>query len=369
MKKITYLLILIFFGSCKSESGNKIFHEDSQKIKTSDIIIYSELGKRIDSLLLKEQDLGFSGSVVVISKDTTFLQNGYGWTDSTKKINVTPKTLFYLASTTKGVTGVATLLAQEKGLLNTNDSIGKYFSDISIEHSKIKINDLLTHTSLLSNEYETFGHTTMEENISLVFKRGLNKDEGFVYSGAGYWLTVAVIQKASQTPYHEFVRKNIFSVARMKNTKFWFEIDDNNNELVAQKLSKFPPNDIAPNWGFRGSSGILTNIKDFKNYFLALTNERLISAEGLNKLFGPHLTLSSNIGIGYGWFTTKTDRGTTEIWSRGGEEFGHNSAIRWFKDEDVLIAILTSCGELEGEDHEANRSVSDKIAQIIFKKK
>lgn len=369
MKKIAYLLILILFSSCKSERGNKFFHENSLKIKASDIIVYSKLGKRIDSLMLKEQDLGFSGSVVVISKNTTFLQNGYGWTDSTKKISVTPKTLFYLASTTKGVTGVTTLLAQEKGLLNTNDSIGKYFSDISLEHSKIKINDLLTHTSSLSNQYETFGHTTIEENISLIFNRELNKDKGFVYSGAGYWLTAAIIQKASQIPYHEFVHKNLFLVAGMKNTQFWFEIDENNNELVAQKLSKFPPNDIAPNWGFRASSGILTNIKDFKNYFLALTSERLISAEGLNKLFGPHLTLSNNIGIGYGWFTTKTDRGTSEIWSRGGEGFGHNSAIRWFKDEDVLIAILTNCGKLKGENREANRSVSDKIAQLVFEKK
>jgi hypothetical protein len=83
-------------------------------------------------------------------------------------------------------------------------------------------------------------------------------------------------------------------------------------------------------------------------------------------LSDPYLTLESAIGIGYGWYTTRTSRGTTEIWSRGGESFGHNSAIRWFVDEDVAILILTNCGEIEGG-REANRTVSDKIENLIFK--
>ncbi|MEM9260866.1 MAG: Crp/Fnr family transcriptional regulator, partial [Bacteroidota bacterium] len=66
------------------------------------------------------------------------------------------------------------------------------------------------------------------------------------------------------------------------------------------------------------------------------------------------------------WYTTITSRGTREIWSRGGESFGHNSAIRWFVDEDVAILILTNCGEIEGG-IEANRTVSDKIENLIFK--
>ncbi|MCP5047987.1 MAG: serine hydrolase [bacterium] len=65
--------------------------------------------------------------------------------------------------------------------------------------------------------------------------------------------------------------------------------------------------------------------------------------------------------------TTKgvTPGGIFEIWSRGGESFGHNSAVRWFKNENVVILILTNCGQLKGESSEANRTVSNKIRNLI----
>jgi CubicO group peptidase (beta-lactamase class C family) len=337
-----------------------------KSVAQSDIIIQKGLGEKIDSMLKMEELNGFSGSVLVIKKDTIILQNGYGTTDSTKTVGINPSTRFYLASTTKGVTGVVTLIAQEKRLLSVNDTIRKFFPNAPFEYSSIRIHDMLIHYSGLSSEYETFGYSSLNANISLIFNKELSNEKRFIYTGAGYWLTAAIIEKVSKLPYEDFVRKEVFEKAKMNNSAFWFEIDDNNKNSVAQKLSEFPPNEIKPNWGFRASSGILTNIIDVGNFFKALSNGEIISEDGLEQLFGPHITLNSGIGIGYGWYTTLTNRGTQEIWSRGGEEFGHNSAIRWFRDEGVLIAILTNCGQMEGEDREANRTISDKIENILF---
>ena len=335
-------------------------------IEISSVILETDLGFAIDSLLIKEVEVGFSGSVIVVKDGRVILQNGYGYTDSSKTYKITPGTKFYLASTTKGVTGTVSLLLEKQNDFSMGDSIKKFFPNAPLEFSNITIHDMLIHQSGLISEYETYGYTGLEENVALIFSHPPAENPSFNYTGAGYWMTAAVIEKVTQLPYEHYVHEVLLKPAKMNNTSFWFEIDESNNEEVAQKTSEFPPNGIAPNWGFRASSGVLTNISDFYKYFKTISDGIILDTKTIEKLIGPHFYLKSGIGIGYGWYTSTTNRGTTEIWSRGGEAFGHNSALRWFRDEGVAILILTNCGALQG-DREANRTVSDKIEKLIFK--
>lgn len=362
----TMALFLISCGQKSKDDSTKGF--SMTNLDKNQIIVDGNLANKIDSLLQKEMDLGFSGSVSVMVSGKNILQNGYGWTDSLKTTAITPLTGFYLASTTKGLTGVAALIAQQNGLIKTTAPLSKINSKISKEYANITIRQMLTHTSGLSNEYETFGAIQRDENTRLIYGIQRGKEGVFNYTGAGYWHTAALIEKSAKIPYEEYVKNNIFRAANMTNSNFWFEVDEADYKKYAQKLEKFPPNEIQPNWGFRASGGVITNIIDLQSYFTSLISGKLLNDESLEELFSAHLTLASGIGVGYGWFTTKTLRETTEIWSRGGEGFGHNSAIRWFRDENVVIFILTNCGQIEGEDYEANKTVSDKIEKLIFEK-
>ena len=47
------------------------------------------------------------------------------------------------------------------------------------------------------------------------------------------------------------MHKNLLKVANMKNTNFWFEVDEDDKNLFTQKLKKYTPNDLESNWGFR----------------------------------------------------------------------------------------------------------------------
>lgn len=361
---LSFLIILI---ACKQQKDISVNENIEEKIlDIPPVIIETDLGIRIDSLLRKEIDNGFSGSVLVANNNKVILQNGYGWTDSTKTVKITPNTKFYLASTTKGVTGTIALLSEEQGAISLNDSLYKFFPNAPPEFFNITIHNMLIHYSGLSNEYETYGYTTLKDNVSLIFNSKPHKDQNFIYTGAGYWMTAAIIEQTTKKPYVNYVREILFDPANMKNTYFWFEINEDDRNTVAQKLSVFPENGVAPNWGFRASSGILTDISDFYKYFKAISEGKILSNTSFEKLVMPYKVLKSGVGIGYGWYTTTTVRGTSEIWSRGGEIFGHNSAIRYFIDENVVIAILTNCGQLSGESNEANRTVSDKIEKLIF---
>lgn len=367
ISKIIVASMLLLY-SCGRDSKQNTNTDNNRIVKHQNNIINGQLGNRLDSLLTEQIVLGFSGTVLVSIKDSIVLRKGYGWTDSTNTVPVTPETKFYLASTSKGITGVAITLAQQKELLSVNDHLSKFFPVVPPSYSDITIHQILIHTSGLNNNYETYGYIERDENVAQIFEKDLiySPNSDFVYSSAGYWLCAAIVDKLSNKTYEQFVYDELFSKANMSNTVFWFEIDDSDKNTFAQKLQRFPPSDLAPNWGFRGSGGVVSNIIDLHKYFNSIFKENLLTPESRAQLLGPHKTLGSGIGIGYGWYQSITARGTNEIWCRGGESFGHNSAIRWFENENVLIIILTNCGVLNNEEIEANRSVSNKIEDLLF---
>ncbi|TAI48471.1 serine hydrolase domain-containing protein [Flagellimonas allohymeniacidonis] len=364
-ERLLIALVIVLLSSCREKPSAHSETRNTDDSYSDRTIVGEGLGKRIDSLLSKETAIGFSGSVVVTVSDSVVLQNGYGWTDSLKKNLIKPSTKFYLASTTKGIAGTVALIAQQKGILKTSDSLSMFDENCPTDFRNISIHDMLIHTSGLSSEYDTYGATNRIDNIRLLYKRPLGPKGEFNYSSAGYWLAASIIESSTGITYEEFTRENLFERAKMESTDFWFEADEDNESLFAQKQKKFPPGNLDPNWGYRASGGVTTNIIDLKQYYQTLKGYEILNKESLGNLFGPHKTLGSGTGIGYGWYTTTTSRGTKEVWSRGGESFGHNSAIRWFVEEDVAILILTSCGVIEGN-REANRTVSDKIENLIF---
>lgn len=351
----------IIFG-CSSLAHDKTI--DSNSLSTT--IINGNLAIRLNMLLIEEINKEFTGTALVAKDGHIILQNGYGWTDSTRTTPVTPNTGFYIASTTKGITGMAAVLAENMQLLSLHDSIDQYFTNVPDLFDSVSIHEMLIHTSGLRNNYESFGHTNLKENVTQVLSDSLTEKGNFVYTSAGYWLTAAIIEQRAQMPYERFIQKEIFIPAGMTNTYFWHEIDDNDSRLYALKLFPFPPVGTSPNWGFRGSGGLVSTAPDLYRYFLLFSSTGKFNSKSREKLIGPHFMLGSGIGIGYGWFTTITERGTREIWSRGGESFGHNSVIRWFVDEDVVIIVLTASGIMDGESMEANRVISNKLEQIIF---
>lgn len=331
-------------------------------------IIEGPLAHELDRHLSEAKARGFNGAVVVDVGGETILMKGYGWTDSTRSYEITPETRFFLASMTKGITGAAILRAQELGYLSVTDSLSSFFSGIDDHASSITLHQMLTHTAGLGSDYVAFGFTDRDSNAAQVIRQApaVDPPAPFHYSSAGYWLSAAVLEIAVGIPFEQFVRDELFEPAGMESTGFWHETDDDNRVLVAQKLQRFPPGDLEPNWGYRGAGGVVSTASDVHRWFEAVVNGDLLTASSKQALFGPHLRLNSGIGIGYGWFRSETGRGTGELWSRGGESFGHNAVLRWYEDEDVLVIVLTNSGSLPGSEEEANRTISNEVEKVIF---
>src|SRR5688572_12482 len=90
---------------------------------------------------------------VVVSKDKFLHLDNAGFADVASKRPMTPDTLFWIASMTKPVTGVALLMLQDEGKLKVSDPVSKYipefanFKTPSGKPATLTILQIMTHTS------------------------------------------------------------------------------------------------------------------------------------------------------------------------------------------------------------------------------
>jgi len=322
----------------------------------------------IDALVTK----GFSGSVLVALNDSIVLNDGFGFTSAAKKYKVTPTTLFNIASITKTFTALGILKLEENGRLQLTDSLGKYFKVVPPDKKTITIHELLTHTSGLQQHYVDMGVSSREAAVKNILDDTLKFVPGsdFQYSNENYELLAAIIEVASGKSYERFTEDEILVPAKTTNTHFWGEIDDLDAQKVAQKVKDLSKDARKRNWDFLGSGGIYSTSPDLFKLYLAVKSNKIINPESTNRMFQSYRKLSSS-SVGYGWFIDETKWDTKEYWTRGTEDFGHNSVLRWFPEDNVVIIVCSNAGEILGgttadKTTTANRIVSDNLMQILF---
>jgi CubicO group peptidase (beta-lactamase class C family) len=65
-------------------------------------------------------------AIAIVSKDEVLLSKGYGFRDVAKKLPVTPKSVFPLASITKSFTAMGVALLVDEGKLSWDDKVQKH---------------------------------------------------------------------------------------------------------------------------------------------------------------------------------------------------------------------------------------------------
>jgi len=172
-------------------------------------------------------DKSFMGTVLVVKDGKTLVKQGYGAADLEWNIPNTPAVKFRLGSVTKQFTAAGILLLQERGKLKVEDLIGKYLLDAPPAWQKIKIYNLLTHTSGIPNFTSVPENTTTQSKdvrpagrVARFRDKPLYVEPGsrFSYSNSGYVLLGYLLEKISGQTYASFLRQNIFTTLGMTAT-------------------------------------------------------------------------------------------------------------------------------------------------------
>jgi CubicO group peptidase (beta-lactamase class C family) len=276
----------------------------------------------------------------------------YGFARLDTKEAITLDTEFDIASVSKQFTAMAIMILAERGKLSLDDPITKFFPEFPAYAQKIKIRNLLTHTSGLVDEinprwfkagYEPTSRDVlkmMTAESTVNFAPG----EKFEYNNAGYLLLALLVEKVAGESFPKFMRKNVFSPLSMDHTRIWDETKPKIEHLAISyepEGNSFKPVAYVSDVSLYGPKGVITTLQDLAKWIESLETEKLVRAATLRQAFVPvKLNDGTESPYGFGWALVK-ENGLAMTEHAGGY-LGYRAEIRRSPDERTTVILLSN---------------------------
>ncbi|MBE0540891.1 MAG: beta-lactamase family protein [Verrucomicrobia bacterium] len=276
---------------------------------------------------------------VVVTKDRTVHWETTGSADVATKRPMTPDTLFWIASMTKPVTGVAILMLQDEGKLNVADPVAKYlpeFANLKTPSGKpanLTITQILTHTSGLGEAGGDAARQakTLADLVPLWLAAPMQYEPGakWQYCQSGINAAGRTVEVVSGMTFDAFLQKRLFDPLGMTNTTFYPTAEQRVRLVTAYAkkrdtgtLEPVPPR---PEFGPRdrppqGNGGLYSTAPDYARFCQMLLNggslegRRYLSAAALKFLSTPQ---TGNLPTGFFQNETYGNRGANYGWGIG----------------------------------------------------
>lgn len=317
--------------------------EATQKISKKLDSVFNRFNKRYD----------FHGSVLVAKNGKLLFSKQYGYADFKEKTKIDKYSAFQLASVTKQFTATAVLILQEKGKLDLDDLVTKYYSNFPYED--VTIRHLMNHTAGLPKYFWLAEHKWEDEkaptndqmmqlladhNVERFFKPGRNFD----YSNTGYFVLASIIEKVSKMEYGEFLEANIFEPLQMTNS-FVYSYQNNNivdNQLAGYRVYRGRYHyEIGGtvNDAIVGDKNVYSTGEDMFKWITGLNEGKIISKESLAMMYSKGETVyGRKVPYGFGFrIDTKNDE---KVIYHHGKWNGFSTSLTQFTDSDVLVIAL-----------------------------
>ncbi|WIT10650.1 serine hydrolase [Paucibacter sediminis] len=292
--------------------------------------------------------------VAVVKDDRVVLSESYGLANVENQVPATAKTLFPINSATKAFTGVAVMQMAEAGLVDLDAPISRYLDDLPEAWRRIRVRQLLAHTSGLPDIVEQPGPVAGGTEAGMwkaVRQQPMDAPIGekFAYNQTNYGLLAQIIVKQTKMPYERYLAERQFAVADMRLTSFGDSYDI--VPSAATIYSHFPRRTLAPDdahrlshwfydipYSLRAGGGIQTTADELARWLTALTNGRLLSAASMRSM----------------WTAEKLNSGTDADWAAGWPVLasaprrqvagigGNRAAFIVYPDEGLAVIVLTN---------------------------
>ena len=164
-----------------------------------------------------------------MENDKILYTNSFGYANFKTQEKLTAEYAFYLASVSKQFTTMAIMILKEKGSLDYDNSLSDYFPEFPQYAEKVKIKNLMSHTSGIGDHFELGAYKPDLTNADvlelLISQDSLNFEPGskYQYSNGAFVLLALIVENVSGMPYHTFMKENIFTPLGMNNTLVYDE--------------------------------------------------------------------------------------------------------------------------------------------------
>jgi CubicO group peptidase (beta-lactamase class C family) len=337
---------------------------------------------------------------IVVRNGRTVHLEAFGKRDLESGAAMQADTIFRIASMSKAITSVATLMLLEEGKLLLNDPVSKFIpsfakttvivppppgavagTPVSVVPAKrsITIRDLLTHTAgigygagpaealykaanvhmwYFADKNEPIA-TTIDRLAALPFDA--QPGERYVY-GFNSDILGVVIEKASGMTLDEFLRTRIFQPLKMVDTHFYLPPEKRDRlatvySLRDGKLMRAPEEGMGqgaylegPRQSFSGGAGLLSTASDYARFLQMVVNggeldgARLLSPKTVELMSSSHtgtLFNEGRTGFGLGFEVVEHvgrsgEHGSVGLLSWGG---AYHTDF-WADPQEKLVAVL-----------------------------
>ena len=175
--------------------------------------------------------------------------DGYGMANLDTGEPITPRSVFYTASVSKQVVGMAALLLEHEGAIDLNAPVRTYLPSLPAYADQITVRQLMHHTSGIRDFFVLLrlagrfdGEVITEDKIMdiLAQQNGLNFEPGarYAYSNSAYFLISQIVLKTKGKNLNAYAQANIFEPLGMKDTLFQHD----HLSPITRKANGYKPN-------------------------------------------------------------------------------------------------------------------------------
>lgn len=304
------------------------------------------LSKKMSSYMQAQADInGFSGTVLIVKKDSLLLREAYGYANYEWGIKTTVNTKFSLASVSKQFTAAAILQLAERKLLSVDDTLNKYFPGFP-KGDQITIHMMLSHMSGLPMDFDELYlnqvSLTQDHVLNYIARKELlfTPGEQTSYSNIGYYLLARIIEKVSGKSYSMYLKENIFDPLKMNETGVITndEVIPNMADRYIRTGKNYNKNPYI-NWMFNiGHDGIYSTADDLLKWNKALYGTAILSDKMKQVMF----TSYNEQNFGYGFLINPFYNQGHRLIAHDGGFFGAMTSLNRYTDDDLLIVVLSN---------------------------
>jgi len=297
-----------------------------------------------------------------------------------KKLPITTKTVFNIASTSKQFTAFAILLLEQEGKLSLDDSILKYVPSLGAYAEPVTLRHLIHHTGGLVDYIE------LAEKEGIVYEEKLTSEQSlehlanhqiadfpvgtkYEYSNTGYFLLSLVVERASGKSLREFSKERIFKPLNMNDTTIVDSYPINIPIARGYKKNEQGAYEIFESlWEHTGDGAVHTTVQDLVKWgqnFVTGTvgGKELVKRKGE---IGPKTTSAGELIIeneDYAFGLSIGEEFDCYYLEHSGLWISYTAHFMRFLEDGLTIAVLSNYDDFDSEEY------AIKIAEIILGEK
>ena len=331
---------------------------------------------KIDSIISEPITAGkvAGASIAIVKGRDTIAVQAFGKANIELDVPTMAHATYEIGSVTKQFTGAAIMQLVEQGKINLDDDLSKYLPDYNAQGHKITMKRLLDHTSGIKGyteipEFRTLGAFKYPRDtlVKIFSKKPFDFEPGQeqIYNNSAFFLAGLIISKVSGMPYEEYVQKNLFDKAGMKDAHYCSE-----TKIIKRKVTGYDSDSaglvqkapLSHQWPYSAGS-LCSSAIDLVAWNEALHQKGTILGVAAYQEFITPETLTDGTLLGYTKGIAVYPRLGHKALHHGGGINGFLSENIYFPDDSLSVVVLFNSAGREGPDKYAL-----KIAELILGK-